>query len=98
MRIEFHPDAELELIEAAARYDQEVPGLGERFAAEVYRAINVLVEYPHLAPSLEGELRAFVLNRFPYTLIYTASPDVLTILVVGHQHRRPGYWRSRVEG
>jgi hypothetical protein len=74
MKIEFHPDAELELIEAAARYDQEVPVV------------------------LEGELRAFVLGRFPYTLIYTLAPDVLTILVVGHQHRRPGYWRSRLEG
>jgi hypothetical protein len=74
MKIEFHPDAELELIEAAARYDQEVPVV------------------------LEGELRAFVLSRFPYTSIYTLAPDVLTILVVGHPHRRPGYWRYRLEG
>ena len=31
MKLEFHPQAELELLEAALRYDLEVPGLGERF-------------------------------------------------------------------
>ena len=35
MKLEFHPEAELELIEAAAFYELEVPGLGERFAIEV---------------------------------------------------------------
>ena len=30
MRLEFLPEAELELIEAAAYYEREVPGLGER--------------------------------------------------------------------
>lgn len=30
MRLEFHPEAELELVEAALHYELEVPGLGER--------------------------------------------------------------------
>ena len=34
MRLEFHPEAELELIEAAVYYDNQVPGLGERFELE----------------------------------------------------------------
>ena len=33
MKLEFHPEAELELIEAAAYYELRVPGLGERFEA-----------------------------------------------------------------
>jgi hypothetical protein len=28
MRLEFHPEAELELIEAAVHYEVQVPGLG----------------------------------------------------------------------
>jgi len=35
MKLEFHPQAELELLEAALRSDLEVPGLGERFAASI---------------------------------------------------------------
>lgn len=29
MKLEFHPEAELELIEAAVHYELQVPGLGE---------------------------------------------------------------------
>jgi hypothetical protein len=36
MNLEFHPEAELELIEAADFYDREIPGLGERFEAGAY--------------------------------------------------------------
>jgi len=39
MNLEFHPEAELELLEAALRYDLEVPGLGEGFGTEVQRAL-----------------------------------------------------------
>lgn len=39
MKLEFHPEAEVELIEAAAHYELQVPGLGERFEAEVRRAL-----------------------------------------------------------
>jgi hypothetical protein len=35
MRYEFHPEAELELYEAALRYETEVPELGRRFGHEV---------------------------------------------------------------
>jgi len=40
MKLEFHPQAEMELIEEAAYYDLQVPGLGERFEAEVRRATD----------------------------------------------------------
>ncbi len=80
MRLEFHPEAELKLVEVAAYYELQVPGLGQRFGAEV-----------------DPDLRRFVLNRFPFALIYSVSSDALCILGVAHQSRRPGYWRSRVD-
>ena len=41
MRLEFHPEAELELIEAALHYELEVPGLGQRFEAAVRLATDL---------------------------------------------------------
>ncbi len=35
MRYEFHPEAEVELIETILYYETQAPGLGERFSAEV---------------------------------------------------------------
>ena len=97
MRLEFHPEAELELIEAAERYELQVPGLGERFGTEVRHATDLLLEHPGLGHPLDPDLRGLVLNRFPFTLIYSTSPEVLSIVVVAHQSRRPGYWRARLD-
>ncbi len=97
MKLEFHPEAEMELIEAAAHYELQVPGLGERFEAEVRRATDILLEHPDIGSPADPHLRRFILNRFPVTLYYSATSDVLRIEVVAHQSRRPGYWRSRVD-
>jgi hypothetical protein len=35
MKLEFHPEAEEEFLEAVSYYEVQTPGLGERFAAEV---------------------------------------------------------------
>ncbi|MGH8694572.1 MAG: type II toxin-antitoxin system RelE/ParE family toxin [Burkholderiales bacterium] len=96
MKLEFHPEAEMELIEAAAHYDLEVPGLGERFGAEIRRATELLIEHPDIGSPAGPHLRKFVLNRFPFTLYYSGTSEVLRIEVVAHQSRRPGYWRSRI--
>ena len=96
MNLEFHPEAELELTEAALYYELEVPGLGERLGAEVWRATDLLLEQPELGHRIDPDLRQLVLRRFPFTLIYSASPEVLYVVAVAHDKRRPGYWRTRV--
>lgn len=97
MRLEFHPEAELELIEAALRYELQVPGLGERFEAEVRRATDFLLDHPEIGQQVDPDLRQFVLPRFPFTLFYSATPNVLRVEVVAHQSRLPGYWRTRID-
>lgn len=66
MNYEFHLEAEFEFIEAAAHYESEVPGLGERFGDEVERVVELLIENPKLGAVVEGEIRHFVLRRFPF--------------------------------
>ena len=97
MRLEFHPEAEMELIEEAAYYELQVPGLGERFEAEIRRATDLLLDHPELGRAADPHLRKFVLNRFPFTLYYSVTSDVLRIEVVAHQSRGPGYWQSRLD-
>jgi len=69
MRLEFHPEAESELLEAAVYYSEQVPGLGERFEAEVLRATSLLLEQPLIGRAADPNLRAFSLRRFPFTLM-----------------------------
>ncbi len=97
MRLEFHPEAELEFIEAAAYYERQVSGLGQRFGADVRRALDVLLAHPDSGVAVDDDLRKYVLRRFPFSIIYSVSPDVLRVEVLAHQSRRPGYWRSRIQ-
>ncbi|MBI3775205.1 MAG: hypothetical protein HY273_06575 [Gammaproteobacteria bacterium] len=39
--------------------------------------------------------RRYVMQRFPYSLIYTVSSEEIRILAVAHHSRRPGYWQGR---
>lgn len=57
MKYEFHPEAEQESYEAAARYESEVSELGLRFVDEVERVIRLLLEQPLLGSRLDDEQR-----------------------------------------
>ena len=97
MRLEFHPDAEVEFIEAAVFYERQVSGLGGRFETEIRRATDLLLDQPDIGVPVDRDLRKFILTRFPFTLFYSVAADVLRIEAVAHQSRRPGYWQARVE-
>jgi plasmid stabilization system protein ParE len=97
MRLEFHPEAELELIEAAVYYDKQIPGLGERFESEIRYVTDLLLDQPEIGPPADPDLRKFIMTRFPFTLYYSVTADTLRIEAVAHQSRRPGYWKSRVD-
>ena len=96
MRYEFHPEAEQGFVEAAAYYERNVRGLGERFGSEVRHAIERLLEYPELGSPMDADLRRLLLTRFPYFLIYSFTADLLRVVAVAPARRRPGYWRTRV--
>ena len=95
MRLEFHPEAELELIEAAVYYDKQVPDLGARFESEIRCVTDLLLDHPEIGLPADPDLRKFILTRFPFTLYYSLAADVLCIEAVAHQNRRPDYWKSR---
>ncbi len=95
MRYEFHPEAEVDLVETIFYYETQALGLGERFAAEVEHAIEQLLSHPKSGtPDAEG-FRKWVLDTFPYNLRDTDSNDLVHILVVESQVRRPNYWKHR---
>lgn len=97
MNYEFHPEAQQELFEAALRYSMDVPGLGHRFGDEVSRVIQLLLESPDLGSRVDDALRHFVLRRFPYSVVYAATADLVYIVAIAHGSREPGYWQPRVQ-
>jgi toxin ParE1/3/4 len=96
MKSRFHEAAGAEVLEAISYYDAKVEGLGDRFLAEVTLATTYIERYPEIAPAIQKGVRAKVLARFPYTLMYIIAESELFVLAVAHQSRRPAYWAYRV--
>jgi plasmid stabilization system protein ParE len=97
MKSEFLPEAEEEFREAVWYYEKEAPGVGLRFIAEVRRGVAFITENPYAAMAVGSGIRRKVLNHFPYNLMYAVEGELIVIVAVSHQKRRPRYWRGRVK-
>ena len=92
----FHELARLELIAATAHYEAARSGLGRRFTNEVRRVFELAYSRPDAGRVLaEGEIRAWRLRGFPYSLIYRSRSDQFVVLAVAHDKREPLYWAHR---
>lgn len=97
MNYEFLPEADEEFREASRYYENEAPGVGLAFIAEVHRVISVVISHPRAAKKVRGSIRSKVLSHFPYSLLYSIEAELVLIVAVAHQNRRPTYWRSRLK-
>lgn len=96
MKPRFHEAADAELTEAVAYYDAKTAGLGDRFLVEIKAAVAYIERYPDIAPVIDLGVRAKVLVRFPYSVLYVADAIELFIVAIAHQNRRPRYWADRL--
>ena len=95
MRVPSHPDADLELEEAAFFYEKRAEGLGDDLLDDVDAAIERIVAHPTLYRVVCGQARQMRLRRFPYNLVYEVHGEDIFILALAHIRRRPFYWRHR---
>ena len=95
-------EAEQELQAAALHYEEQRPGLGQRFLDAVAAAEELIRAFPKLGQKVpyvspEIDARRVPVERFPYHVIYLETSSALWILAVAHDRREPGYWLARRE-
>ncbi len=97
MNLRFHADASAELDAAAVWYEQEEPGLGTAFLAELSLAAVAIAEAPLTWPvvSKRRQIRRFLLTRFPFAVLFLVLSDSVVVLAIAHTKRKPFYWRAR---
>ena len=97
MRVIFHPEAHVEMIEQARYYETKSEGLGSDFLDSVEETTHRIQQSPTAGRIEKANIRKRLVPGFPFTILYEMQPDRIYIAAVMHQHRRPGYWRKRVE-
>ena len=90
-----------EMTSAAAWYEAQREGLGDRFL-DVVRATILRVDAtpragaPWLVPKLAMAVRRRSVPGFPFFLVYTTEPEIV-IVAIAHMRRAPAYWRARLK-
>lgn len=93
----FHPAAERDLAEAAVFYHEQASlKVANAFVAEVEHSLEILERNQRLGSPFASGLRAYLLRRFPYSLVYRESDTGPRVYAVAHHKRKPGYWQSRL--
>ncbi|HCJ50628.1 MAG: plasmid stabilization protein [Gallionellales bacterium CG_4_10_14_3_um_filter_54_96] len=92
MKLIFLRIARNEMAEIKRYYNFQQKGLGDAFQREAQTAAQLILARP-LSWQIEIEpTRRFILNRFPYKMVYLVQAEQVVIVAVMHQHRRPDYW------
>ncbi len=96
-RVRLLAEAEEELVEAAAWYEDKRAGLGVELVARVDLALEQCAELPESCPLWRPDrpYRQKALHRFPYVIFFVCDPGAIVIVAIAHTKRRPGYWRRR---
>ena len=91
-----HPGAEQDVADALDFYaEQAGTAVAGRFLSEFERVAHLLIEHPGFGTPTTRGRRVFPLQVFPYSIVYRSLEGGIRILVVRHQHRKPGYGGDR---
>ncbi len=89
-------EARAELDAAVQYYYDQEEGLEELFLFEIENSFKLIYDFPSRYSRVEGNIRKFIIRKFPFTIIYEIRSDEIVILAVAHQKRKPDYWRERL--
>lgn len=93
--VHFRQDAETDVADAAAWYENQSTGLGAEFLDEILAACNIIAENPQMYPILHRGTRRAVIHKFPFGIYYRVENDFVTIVGVMHASRDPNKWKKR---
>jgi uncharacterized secreted protein with C-terminal beta-propeller domain len=92
----FHQAAKEEFLSARDYYDDLIFGLGKSFIIEIEKTINIIKRNPLAYPIIKKNIRKAVIMKFPYSILYIIEKDLIYLLAIMHQKRKPNYWHTRL--
>jgi len=96
MRLEFFEDAASEMEEDRAWYRERSESAEAGFLRDLDHAIQQVSDAPAQWPRYLARTQRYVFPTYPYSLVYFVADDVIRVVAVAHDKKRPGYWRERL--
>ena len=96
MKYRYLTAAEVDQIEAASYYDSKEPGLGTEFVEELDRTVRRVLGHPYAGSPGPRATRSYLMERFPYSVVYRIDPGEILIVALQHHSRDPHRWQDRI--
>lgn len=96
VKVKFVWPADEELGEVIEYYNQKKSGLGQRFFEEVNEAIERIIRFPLASSKVGQNTRRSLLRKFPYSLLYVVEQNMILVVAVAHQQKKPSYYADRI--
>jgi plasmid stabilization system protein ParE len=90
------PEAEADILEAHDWYEKQREGLGEDFDLCLDAAMLSVQQHPRAFQKVYKNVRRFLINRFPYLILFVTRADAVVVIAVFHVRRDPLMWQRRV--
>lgn len=94
--VDFHPQARLEADAALAWYHECSLKAAESFYRELDTARAAIQSSPESWAEYLYGTRRYLLQRFPFVVVYRLATHRIEIIAVAHGYRKPGYWADRL--
>lgn len=91
----YHPLVADDLAEAVKYYDDISVDLGNRFRASLRHRLETITERPDSFGRIHKEMRAAMLDRFPYVVLFEHARGAILILGLFHAASDQGRWFER---
>ena len=89
------PAAQSEYEGSIRWYEEQRPGLGYEFEAEVQAALDAVASHPNRYPVAARDIRQAPVDRFPFSIFYRIRSGRIVVVSVFHHARDPAEWQGR---
>lgn len=94
--LDYHPEARCEADAAFDYYRERSFKIAEAFYLELERANAAIRNSPDSWAAYLHGTRRYLLDQFPFVVVYRVTEQRIEIVAVAHGHRQPGYWADRL--
>lgn len=95
-QISFHPDVADDIKCSYTWYEEKVKGLGDKFLNELEVGYLSIQRFPDTWANFQYGFKRYILNKFPFSILYKVSNEQIFIIAIMHNSRNPNYWKKRL--
>jgi plasmid stabilization system protein ParE len=89
MQLIVRPEAEADLAQAYAWYEERRTDLGREFMEEAARCLKSIEQRSLSFARVDELVRRAILHRFPYALFFLVSTEEVSVIAAFHMARHP---------